>query len=342
MARTTKSESASLDAATRICVLHGAEEMLKKEHLNQLRQAMADAHGEVETLMYSGQTAQLSDVFDELRSYGLMQQHKIVIVDEADEFTKRYRPQLESYADSPVDNATLVLRATRWYPGNLDKAIKRVGAVVKCEPLKAADAERWLIQRAQREYKRKLDPPIARLLVDRLGSGLMRLDSEFAKLTLMVGDKQPITAELIDQIIGRASDEDAWAVQEAVLASLATGAPRGKTPAGMAIEKIHELVDLSREADVLVAYFVADLIRKLHLATMMRKQGEAEGQIARELKLWGPRQAMFMNVLRRLDERTTARLFDRIVSLEARSKSGLGKPMRNIEGFCAIVADEIR
>ena len=177
---------------------------------------------------------------------------------------------------TPADGATLVLRSVKWNSPKLDKMVDKVGAKVKADPLSSADAVAWLIKRAVSHHQRKLDKACATTLVDRLGTGLMRLDNELAKLALMVGDGEPIDGKMIDQLVGRSSDEQAWAAQEAVLAALASaGNNRGNntaTPGGRAIEAIHELVDLANQPDVLVMYFVADLVRKLHLAAMMRKQ----------------------------------------------------------------------
>lgn len=358
MAAKSSTRARGLDAATRICVLHGAEPMLKRQHLQRLGEVMHAEHGAIETVNFDGTSAELADVLDELRSYGLMQQYKLVVVDDADQFITRYRPAMERYAASPVDNGTLVLRCVRWNRGKLDEAIKKVGCLIKCEALTRPQAAQWLVGRARDEHGRKLDAATAMVLVRRLGVDLMRLDSEVAKLALLVGEQEPIGSDLIDQVVGRGSDEQAWAVQEALLSALTSpgsapapgrapdssssrraGAP---TAGGAAIEKIHELVDLSGQPAILVAYFIADLIRKLHLALMMKRQGVAEGQIARVLKIWPrERQTLFMGLLRRLNERSTAAIFDQIVELDARSKSGFGDSMRNLERFCVSLADKI-
>ena len=43
----------------------------------------------------------------------------------------------------------------------------------------------------------------------------------------------------------------------------------------------------------------------------------------------------------RLNERSTAALFDQIIALDGRGKSGLGNALRNLERFCVSLADEI-
>lgn len=321
-----------MDASVRFLLLSGPEQWVKRHKLEQLRAALEKEHGELQVMHHEGRTASLADILDDLRTFSMMQQYKLVIVDEADQFvSEQTRPALERYAKAPVDHATLVLRCTKWNAGRLDKLVTKI----KCEPLSGRDLKNWLIDRAATTYDCKLAAPAAMALIDQLGHDMSQMDNELAKLAVLAGPGEAVTAKMISQVVGRASDEQAWAVQEAVLAAVQSGR------SGQAIEKIHEVVDLSRQPDVLVVYFVADLVRKLYLATLLKQQGVSDAQIGREMKLWGPRMGMFMNLLRRLDETSAGRLFDRIVNLDARSKSGFGKPMRNLECFCAVLADEI-
>ena len=324
------------DAATRILALHGPEYALNREAMDCLCTAMEQEHGRIDVINFDGKTCQAVDVLDELRSFGLMQQYKIVVIDDADQFVSANRKLLERYAQSPVDHATLVFQCSSWRKGNLDKLIEKVGALIKCAPLTAAQVRTRLVQLAKAQHNRNLTNDTAQMLIDRLGTNMLTLESELAKLALLVGEGEPIEPELIDQVAGRSSDEEAWAIQEAMLTALAEPR-RGR---GQAISKIHELVELSRKADVQVAYFVADLVRKLHTGLVMKRQGIGDRQIASALRLWGPRQAAFTTAMARLNPRAVGRLFDRIIRYDVRSKRGYGHAMRNIECFCATLADE--
>ena len=343
MARRSPSKSRpAIHAGTRVLVLHGAEEVLKQDAMRALRTALEGEHGEVDVLRFDGKVCELADVLDELRSFGLMNQYKIVVVNEADTFVSTHRAALERYVANPVDQGTLVLRSGRWYKGKLDTLIAKVGCLVDCKPLSGAKIKSMLVDRTQSQHKRRLAPDAAQLLIDRLGTNLGRLDSEVAKLAVLVEEGEVIEAALVNEVVGRGSDEQAWSVQEAILNGMASGRGDGQGGAGAAIGKIHELVDLSRQADVLVAYFVADLVRKLYQGFMMRKQGVSEQQIASKLKLWGGRQRIFMSALGRLSEPGAGRLFDQILRLDARAKSGFGASLRNIECFCASMDDQLK
>lgn len=341
--RTTKTDAnVSLGPDTRILVLTGPEDMLKRQHLESLRAILTQAHGELQVIHFDGRSAELAEVLDELRTFSLMQQYKLVIVDDADQFVgEATRPALERYAESPVETATLVLRSEKWNPGRLDKIIEKVGAKIKCEPLSHADACTWVVKRCREAHQRKIESSAADTLVARLGTSLMALDSELGKLALMVEPNESITTRLVEQVVGRSGDEQAWAVQEAVLEALTSTRPGQGTPAGTAIQRIHELIDVSGQPKELVAYFVADLMRKLNLAGMMRRQGVPEFQIGRELKLWGGREKMLLNLLRKLGPAGAAQAFDHVVRADANAKSGLGDATHNLEKFCVQLASKL-
>ncbi|MEX0654987.1 MAG: DNA polymerase III subunit delta [Phycisphaeraceae bacterium] len=330
---TTRKPAKPLDASMRIVVLHGPDDMVKRTRLNELRDALEQAHGELETFDFDGKTAPLADVLDELRAYSLMQTYKLVLVDEADEFVKTHRDALTRYAEHPVDHATLVLRSGKWNAGKLDKLIEKQGALVKCDAPSPADARKWLIARAKAEHRCTLAPAAADALIDRLGPRLMQLDNELAKLALMVDPGQPIDAPLVEQVVGRSSEEAAWVVQEAALQAMQ------RRNAGLLIAKVRELIELAGQPEVLVTYFIADLVRKLNVAWMLRQGGVPESAVAKDLKLWGPRQAMFFTALRQMSPERAARLFDGVLLADRRAKSGFGEPLRNLECFCVQLAD---
>jgi DNA polymerase III delta subunit len=67
----------------RIVVLHGKEAFLRTRYTQDLEEALAEKYGQIDRFVFDGETARLSDVLDEIRTYGLLQQHKLVILDHA-------------------------------------------------------------------------------------------------------------------------------------------------------------------------------------------------------------------------------------------------------------------
>lgn len=331
-----KAASVTLTADMRIVVLHGPEAMVRKLRLGQLRDALkAKFADDMEPIVIDGNTAQLADVFDEVREYSLLQPHKLVVVDNAENFVTTHRKALERYAEHPVDHATLVLRADAWRPGNLDKLVEKVGAVVRCDAPSEADAQSWAVSRCQKQYGHVLDRAAAAVLVRRVGPHLMQLDNELARLTLMVGKGQPVTGDLVERTVRQSSEEQAWVVQEAMLEAMSSGR------AGPLIAKMHELIEMAGQSDVQVAYFIADLLRRMHVALGLLAQGMNVRDVGREMKLWGDRERVFFGVLRGLGPGRARRLLGEAMDAMVRSRQGLGDPVRNLEGFCVRLVDQV-
>jgi len=330
---TSRKASPAVSADTRILVLHGPEQMVMQEHMDTLKDAIRKAHGDFETFRFDGKSATLADVFDELRGYSLMSTYKLVIVDEADQFVKSNRPALERYAESVVDHATLVLRSPAWNKGNLDKLIAKVGAVIKCDPPKPAEAARWLVERAKSHHDSELKQNAASALVERVGPHLMLLEAELGKLAVMSNDGV-IDVKLVDAAVGQSSDAKAWVMQEPLLIGMARHS--AKAP----LEMVRELIDLAGHDPVPVTWAALDLCRKLSVAWAMKASGQSDQAIGKAMRLWGGQVRPFMDVVRRLDATTATRLFQTALRTDAQTKSGLGTSRRNLEALCVTLADK--
>lgn len=331
--KTSSSSAASFTGDERICVLHGKEDYLLTQYLRQLTQQIEkNLNVETDQLRFDGKKAEIIDVLDELHCVGLMMQYKIIVVDNADEFVKSYRKQLERYAMKPESTSTLVLRSETWNKGNLDKAITKVGCIIKCGQPSMAEARRWVILRSESKHGRKITQSAATALIDHLGPNLTRLDTELAKLAVMVGDGELIDLAQIEAMTGKTSDEAAWVIQDAILSGKVSDA----------IQTIHELVELANQHEVLVVYFVGDLIRKMNRAIGMLNAGISEYDICRELKIWPrERQAPFLRATRRLGTNGAAHFLSIITELDQRSKSGFGSPISQLERFCVSFAGKV-
>ena len=350
MARRTAA-APPLTADARFVVLHGDEEMLKRLRLAELEAELAERHGQVDRIELDGTRCDLADVMDEVRSYTLMGGYKLVVVRQAagsgsgsggggdadsgqSSFVSTHRAALERYAQSPVDHATLVLVANAWRPGKLDKAVARIGAVIKCSALAPAAAEAWLIDRCASVHGLPLRKDAARTLVARLGPELLPLDNTLAKLVLMAqaaGDPA-VTKSLVEQEVEESAEEKAYRVQEALLEAMGSGSPGG------ALEAVHRLIEVSDQPEVVILYFTVDLARKLALAAQARGAGQNEQAIGKLVGVWGRNASSFFKVAKRFDEADALLLLNQALAADGRSKSGLGTARRNLERLCVRLA----
>lgn len=355
-----------LDPAMRLVVLYGKERFLIQERTRRFAELLEKQFGGLEQFNFDGETVQPAALLDELRSYGLMQKHKLVILDHAESFlagggkgateddddddddaaeataesggaaaiSGPRRPLMERYAESPVPDATLLMRASTWRTGKLDKLIAKAGgAIYQCELLDDEKAADWCVKRCAKRHDATLAPAAAALLVRRLGPELQHLDTELTRLATMANATPggAITPELVAQAIGLSREERAWEIQSAIV----TGSP------STMLSKLRELIDISRQDIVPLNWAISDLLRKLHTAAQMLRRGLSSGAVRGQLKLWGDTTEPILAIAGRTDPSALAQLLQAALETDVRSKSGVGDPQRSLEALMVQIADTI-
>lgn len=321
-------------------VLHGPEHFLHAERTAELREALEAAHGAVDVLQFDGKTAEPATVLDECRSLGLIAAHKLVIVDDADQFVKETsRAMVERYAQHPEPGATLLLRTAIWRKGKLDGLIEAVGVLKPCDYIDRDRLAIWARARASKRYLAEVSREIAEVLVARVGESMGRVDTELQKLALAarsatnppIPQEEPvtITEELVNQMVPLSREESAWAIQETLL----SGDPE------LGIRQARELIEVSREPAVLVTFAMTDLARKTHAAAHALRAGGNPFALAGKLKIWGPSKDAVLDAARRIDPAKLHRLLATCIDTDRRQKSGYGDPARSVERLIVQFAD---
>lgn len=304
-------------------IMHGTESYLLSQHLIKLREHFQSVKGEVDVIHFDGTTATVADVLDEVRSYSLMQLYKIVVVNNADEFVKidNHRKILEHYTESPAEHTTLVLRASIWRAGNLDKMVTKIGQIVICEPPSVAKAVAFTQQRCSKRYDCTIDTAAANLMVERIGTKLDRIDTELSRLSLMIEDGKPIDIALVRDQINLSREEEAWELQSVLL----YGNPV------KAMEKVSELINVSKKSPVQINYFIIDLIHKIRMVSEMHSRGMDYNAIKSKIWIRYDMYNQIKSVISKISPTRLSTLMQDAVTSDARGKSGYGKQERTIE-----------
>ncbi len=197
-----------------VYALVGADPFLQ---LQKLREITARFPGDVQRFDYDGESAQIGDILDELRSFAMFGGgQKLVTVREADALITRYRETLEDYVNKPSSSATLVLRLSS-LPATqrIAKAIAKVGAIESCAAPK--DLGRWAIEHAKGVHKIVLMPDAAKVLIDYVGADLGRLDTELAKLAIQC-DAGKISLDTVCATVAFTREREMWDLTNALAA----------------------------------------------------------------------------------------------------------------------------
>jgi hypothetical protein len=75
-----------LSPSMRFVILHGKDGFVLVERLKRFQKALGEQFGDVSRFDFDGASAPLVEVLDELRTFGLLATHKLIVVDKADQF----------------------------------------------------------------------------------------------------------------------------------------------------------------------------------------------------------------------------------------------------------------
>lgn len=210
-----------------IYVLCGDDGYLRSRHRGEItRRICGDADPQLCVSSFDGQSAELADVLDELRTVPFLAPHRLVVVRDADAFVKSHRESLEKFLASPPSAASLMLIVSSW-PGNtrLAKLSKKIGEVVDCSVPEKGNLGEW-IAKACGKRGRKMDRDASVLLAQWVGRDLSALDSEIEKLCLYVGDRERITSQDVSNLVTASAGPDAFELTNAITAGDAAWALR--------------------------------------------------------------------------------------------------------------------
>ena len=220
-----------------VCAVFGDESFLRRQAILCLRAAVLGGDdGDFSLTTFEGRGTLFRDVHEVLSTVAMFGGGKrLAVVEDADDFVTRYRPQLEDYVARPSRSGVLVLDLDS-LPSNtrLYKSIAADGLLIDCNAPAPARLSKWLADWAKQHHRVQLSPAAAEMLVELIGPELGLLDQELAKLALMAGDDRKITPELVGRSVGGWRTKTTWEMLDAALdGNVARGHAATRPAAGL-------------------------------------------------------------------------------------------------------------
>ena len=306
-----------------VYALVGTDALLQQEALEEIvRKLPADT----QRTDVDGETAELADVLDELRSFAMFGGGKLVMVRSADELVSRYREQMEDYVAKPSDSATLVLRFGS-LPSNqrIYKAIDKVGEIVSCQPPKNLKA--WIVSRGASAHKLTVSAEAADLLAVLIGADLGRIDNELAKMALAFGGGR-VGPDEIGQSVTFQREREMWDLTNALAA--------GDT--AEALCRWRQLVQGDSSAEFRAVTWLGIWLENVGKALAMIEEGQSAFAIGQALRIWPrERQQPFVDAVKKMGRAGWRRALDLLAEMDFETKSGVGNAASNVERYILAV-----
>lgn len=256
--------------AAPVCVVYGDDPFLKSHAVRLLRdQVLRGEDAEFSLTRFEGDAVGMNTVLTEVSTTAMFGGgRRFVLIEDADAFVTKYRPELEDYADRPSSRAVLTL-LMQSFPSNtrLFKKLVETGLLIEAKTLPEKDVPGWIVRWSKRRHKTPCDVDAAERLLDRVGTEHGLLDQELAKLALMVPPGGRIDADLVDKAVGAWRSRSTFEMLDAVLA--------GQTAA--AVRQLDQLL-LAGENPIGILAQIAYTLRKLAAATQLILDAERQGK----------------------------------------------------------------
>lgn len=320
-----------------LCALVGDDRFLKRLVLEHLRSSPdVDDDG----AQFDGRKAEWRDIADELSTRSLFGSGgtRLVVMDGADEFVSRHRPQLEALTEGPPSTGCLVLDLkTLASNTRLFKSIDSHGIIVDCKPpqikrgkstsVDETRIRKWIVSWGQSTHQVQLKGGAEEELLELVGIDLGRLDQELAKLALFVDADGAVTIELVRRIVGGWKTKTSWELIDAALD-------------GNAAEAMLQLERLLQagEAPQMIAGALVWSLRRFADAAQLVLEAEQEGRrislpMALEqagVRKW-PKGALQRaeRQLRQLGRHRAGQLYQQLLELDLSLKGSHAAPQRS-------------
>lgn len=159
-------------------------------------------------------------------------------------------------------------------PKKLGEAVERAGGDVLTFDAPAARAlPKWLREGAGRRGF-DLEPDAARLLIERMGAGTVRLANELDRLALWAGEGGAVTADDLRAMIADTSEAMVWSLSDAIV----------ERRPGVAVRYADRL-EAQSEGLPKIVYGVAGRLRKAHQAASELDAGRSPRDVASGLRM---------------------------------------------------------
>jgi|CXWL01.1.fsa_nt_gi DNA polymerase-3 subunit delta len=305
-----------------VYAIFGEDDFLRRQALDRIvTRAIGPERDGMAYVEFDGDSADLAQVLDEVRTASLLAPLRVVCIREADGFITDHRDALERYAQSPAPTGVLILVCRSWQKTwRLYKKVDALGGNIECATPKARDLPDWVTKRARDTYECSIDPAAARRLVELVGDQLGILDMELAKLSTHVAPQKSIASEHVEELVGASRIEKVFAITDAV----------ARRDAARALALWDQVIATDRQAPYRAVAGLAYGLRRLAEAKRLLEQGLPVWQVAKQVNPWAQPEAVAKQLERFSLPQWRAYLV-KLLAIDVGAKTGLGTVQSSVE-----------
>ncbi|WP_107838743.1 DNA polymerase III subunit delta [Metasolibacillus meyeri] len=315
-----------------VYLLVGEETYFIDETVKRLKEALSGQE-EVETIPFDLAERPVDVVIDEADTIPFFTDRKLIVAKNASflkvaekgkEKIEHDLKRLEIWLSHPTDTAVTLFIAPY---EKLDerkkvtKLMKERAIFISAETPKEQDLYVWMKHEVEAHGKIMGDAAAIKL-VEMVGANMLQLKAELEKMVLYLGEEHEITGELIEELVAKTLEHDAFKMLNAYLGNRQAEA----------LTIYHDLLRQKEEPIMLVG-LLASNIRTMSQAFYLLTKGYHPQQIAKQLKVHPYRIKMILEQRNRPSAERLLQALNALATVDLQLKSTSSNRARVLELF---------
>ncbi|GEL03903.1 DNA polymerase III subunit delta [Rummeliibacillus stabekisii] len=315
-----------------VYLLAGLESYYIDETIRRIKDKLEE-EGEVESVTIDLDEKPVDLVIDESDTIPFFSSKKLIIAknasflkatDKTKEKIQHDLTRLARWLEFPSDTSVTIFIAPYEKLDERKKVTKQMkehAVYLLAETPKEHDLAVW-VQHEVAGFGKLIEDEATAKLIELVGLDMLHLKSEVDKICLYLGEETTITASLVEELVSKTLEQDAFKMLNAYI----------RHDVSEALSIYHDLIRQKQEPIMLVA-LLASQIRLMSNVYYLLKKGYHSGQIAKQLKVNPYRIKRIVEDRRNISEEALLKALYGLSEVDLKLKSVSGRRERFLELF---------
>lgn len=253
----------------------GSDSYLKDRALEELTSSLLDSSSkELDYKVFYGGDSDIREILDCAGTIPFLAKKKIIVIKNAEKFSKEDKERLTVYIKNPIHSTCLVLQA------NDESFLTENGAgehinIRRFDSLSDHDLNLWVKNfLTSTGTGKKMSPDAVETLKELQGQDLLSLQQEIEKLIAFIGQRDEIKADDVEAVVGKSLVTSAFDLTAAIEQNRIDNAMRVIADLVLTGKKHYEIIGL-----------LCWHLKRLMKARMARDKGEPDSRILSALRI---------------------------------------------------------
>lgn len=312
--------------------IFGEETYFIDETIQRMKDAL-NASEEVEITTFDLEESPVDLVIDEADTFPFLSERKLIIAknttflkaaEKGAEKIDHDLKRLENWLKHPSDFAITIFTAPYEKLDErkkITKLMKETSVLLHAVALSEKDLATWIRSEAK-SYGKTIEDDAIDKLVEMVGENMNQLQMEIEKLSLYLGEESTITLTLVEDLVAKTLEHDAFKMLDAYLSHNVTEA----------LQIYHDLL-MQKEEPIKLVGLLANNIRTMNSVYYLHKKGYPPAHISKQLKIHPYRVKLMLDKRNRPSEERLFKALNELAEIDLKLKTTGGNRERYLEMF---------